>query len=66
MEEGRIEFLVKRDGKEAACQWVERTAQIYRKALASDSHAVFPQYRPRFEQSVRDFDKWLLECKKNN
>lgn len=59
-EQGRIEFLLRRDGREATRVWVERTLGIYRQALAdAGSHARDPVYRPRFEQSVREFEAWL-------
>ncbi|MGQ0546897.1 MAG: hypothetical protein ACT4P3_16450 [Betaproteobacteria bacterium] len=56
----RIELLVRRDGVREARAWVERTLKLYREAIASrGSHAATGEYRPRFEQSVRDFEDWL-------
>jgi hypothetical protein len=58
-EKERIELLVRRDGAEQARAWVERTLKLYREAIASGSHAASDAYRPRFEQSIRDFEAWL-------
>jgi hypothetical protein len=58
-EKDRIEFLVRRDGKEQARAWVERTLRLYREAITSGSHAAEGEYRPLFEQSIRDFEDWL-------
>jgi hypothetical protein len=58
-EKERIELLVRRDGVEQARAWVERTLKLYREAIASGSHAASDAYRPRFEQSIRDFEAWL-------
>lgn len=59
-EKQRIEFLVRRDGVEAARAWVERTLKLYREAIASGtSHAATKEYRPLFEQSIRQFEDWL-------
>jgi hypothetical protein len=59
-EEKRIEFLVQRDGRDAATAWVERTLGIYRQALLDPrSYALLPQYRPLFEDSIRTFEFWL-------
>jgi hypothetical protein len=60
LEKQRIELLVRRDGVEAARAWVERTLRLYREAIASGtSHASMKEYRPLFEQSIRDFEDWL-------
>jgi hypothetical protein len=58
-EKDRIEFLVRRDGAEQARAWVERTLKLYREAIASGSHAASNEYRPLFEQSIREFEEWL-------
>jgi hypothetical protein len=58
-EKERIEFLVRRDGIEEARAWVERTLRLYREAIAAGSHAATKEYRPLFEQSIRDFENWL-------
>lgn len=58
----RIRFLIARDGEEAARAWVRRTLGIYRDALRNrSSHATAPEFRPLFEQAVRDFETWLAE-----
>jgi hypothetical protein len=39
---------------------VERTLKLYREAIASGtSHAATKDYRPLFEQSIRQFEDWL-------
>ena len=59
-EDERIEFLVQRDGRDAATAWVERTLGIYRQALSDHrNYALLPQYRPLFEDSIRTFESWL-------
>ncbi|NIW86838.1 MAG: hypothetical protein GWN09_09655 [Gammaproteobacteria bacterium] len=61
-EAGRIRFLVERDGREAARKWVEETLKAYRDAVHSpSSHASKPNYKPLFEESIREFEKWLAE-----
>lgn len=51
---------MRRDGIEQARAWVERTLKLYREAIASSgSHAATKEYRPLFEQSIRDFEDWL-------
>jgi hypothetical protein len=61
-ESERIRFLVARDGEEAARAWVRRTLEIYRDALRNrSSHATAPEFRPLFEQAVRDFEAWLAQ-----
>lgn len=58
----RIEFLVNRDGPEAARDWVERTLKMYRAAVNdTNSHASNSQYKPLFEASIQVFEKWLLK-----
>ncbi len=59
-ERQRIEFLLARDGPQAAREWVERTREIYRAALASGANpAAASEYRSLFEAAVREFDEWL-------
>lgn len=59
-EKQRIAFLVRRDGYAAAREWVQRTREIYARALAAESgHAALPEYRPRFIAAVEEFDAWL-------
>jgi hypothetical protein len=59
-ESERIELLLRRDGYEVTCAWVERTLQIYEAALAHPhSHASDPFYRPLFERAVGEFRHWL-------
>ncbi len=59
-EQRRIELLIQRDGEAAAREWVRRTLESYRQALQSPaSHASLPEYRWRFEQSIREFEDWL-------
>jgi hypothetical protein len=59
-EKQRIDFLVRRDGVEDARAWVERTLKLYQRAIASSTgHAATGEYRPRFEQSIREFKAWL-------
>jgi hypothetical protein len=57
----RIQFLVQRDGPEEARRWVERTLKLYREAIASGSHAATNEYRPLFEQSIAEFERWLAQ-----
>ncbi|ADJ28746.1 hypothetical protein [Nitrosococcus watsonii] len=59
-EKGRINLLLQRDGLEAARNWVERTLNNYRKAIASPAnHASQKNYKPLFEQSIEEFEQWL-------
>ncbi len=59
-EQRRIAYLVERDGREAAVDWVRRTRDLYARALAEPSHfAAQAAWRPRFEAAVREFDAWL-------
>lgn len=59
-EAGRIRFLIERDGRAAARQWVRETLDIYRTAVASPrAHASNRFYRPAFERSISDFETWL-------
>ena len=59
-EAGRIRLIVERDGLDSAVQWVHRTLQIYAQALDDPANfARAAEYRPRFEQSIREFEAWL-------
>ncbi|OOC49713.1 hypothetical protein [Thioalkalivibrio versutus] len=56
----RIRFLIKRDGEAATREWVERTLNIYREALAgAGNHPPAAHYRSEFEHSIRRFEQWL-------
>lgn len=60
VEQGRIEFLVRRDGVPAAAQWVRRTVGIYRRAVLDPRHhASTKEYRVKFIQSYCSFKSWL-------
>lgn len=60
LEHERIELLLRRDGRAATREWVERTRRLYAEAIeSSHSHASLPQYKPEFEASIRVFDTWL-------
>ena len=59
-EASRIQFLLQRDGPEATRAWVSRTLRIYRESLDNRaSHVAAPEFRPLFEQAIRDFEAWL-------
>ncbi|ADE15242.1 hypothetical protein Nhal_2143 [Nitrosococcus halophilus Nc 4] len=59
-EEERINLLLQRDGLEATRNWVARTLNIYREAVASPaSHASQKNYKPLFEKSIKEFEEWL-------
>lgn len=59
-EQRRIALLLARDGHAATREWVERTLNIYRQALAQPgSYAREPGYRAGFERSIREFEEWL-------
>ena len=56
----RINFLIQRDGEQAARMWVERTLRMYREGINNPgSHASKSAYRPLFEESIREFEAWL-------
>jgi hypothetical protein len=56
----RINYLIERDGEEAARAWVERTLRIYREAITKPgSPASNATYRPLFEKAIREFEAWL-------
>jgi hypothetical protein len=59
-EQGRIEFLLQRDGIAATIEWVRRTLWIYRHALSGRGgygHA----YRRELIASCCDFKRWLRQ-----
>jgi hypothetical protein len=58
-ENGRIEFLIARDGLMAARAWVARTAVIYREALRASDYGSSGVYRRALEEAVREFEAWL-------
>ena len=59
-EEGRIGFLVQRDGRDATIAWVTRTMALYRRAVLAPGHfAGTPMYRRSFIRSYREFKRWL-------
>lgn len=59
-EADRIQFIVERDGLAAAITWVQVTLQTYTQALNDPrSFARTAEYRPLFEQSIREFQTWL-------
>ena len=58
----RINFLIERDGLDAAKSWVRNTYKIYRRALLNRKHyANTPEYRPKFINSCLVFRYWLSE-----
>ncbi len=58
----RINYLVRRDGYEAARAWVERTLKLYREAVSKPgSQASNAAYRPLFEQAIGEFEEWLTK-----
>lgn len=59
-EEGRIRFLLQRDGVAATIAWVQRTLRIYRAAVLDRGHfASSNVFRRRFIESYCDFKRWL-------
>lgn len=59
-EQDRIDFLLDRDGHAETRKWVVRTMEMYRDAIDTpSSHASLPEYRPRFEQAIAEFQAWL-------
>lgn len=59
-EDRRIEFLVARDGINAAAAWVRRTMSIYRRAVLMKNHyASGPPYRREFIEAYCAFKRWL-------
>lgn len=63
VDEGRIEFLVQRDGLAAATQWVRRTVGIYRRAVLDPRHhASTQEYRAKFIKAYCIFKSWLFRA----
>lgn len=61
-ETNRLELIVQRDGLDAAIAWAGRTMQTYLEALKDPRHyARTTEYRPKFEESVREFQRWLAQ-----
>jgi hypothetical protein len=61
-EEGRIRFLLLRDGEAQAVVWVKRTLRIYRAAVLDRSHyARSGTFRREFIESYCDFKRWLTK-----
>ncbi len=59
-ESQRLEFIVERDGEDAARAWAQRTLEIYRNAVDNPhSHASGAQYRGLFLAAIRDIEAWL-------
>ncbi|WP_053378299.1 hypothetical protein [Nitrospira moscoviensis] len=51
----RLERLCSRDGLEAARQWAQWAAGLYRQSLSDPMHyASQPDWRPLFERSLRE------------
>ncbi|MFO1363565.1 MAG: hypothetical protein U1F45_13990 [Burkholderiales bacterium] len=62
-ERDRLEFLVRRDGVEAAEAWARRTLRIYRRAVLTPGHfARLPEYRRRFVEAYCEFKRWLAHA----
>jgi len=54
-ERERLKTLVARDGMEAAKEWASRTATMYSQSISNPDHyASQPDWKPRFEQSIRE------------
>jgi hypothetical protein len=52
-ERARYEFLVSRDGEQAARAWCARTADIYAAAIHNPTHfASKKEWRSKFERSI--------------
>lgn len=59
-EQGRLDFLVRRDGEAAAVEWARRTMRIYRSAVLNRRHfASTAEYRRQFIESYCEFKRWL-------
>ena len=62
-EDGRIQFLLQRDGFETTVAWIQRTLRIYRGAvLDKGHHASTDGYRRGFIESYCDFKRWLARA----
>ena len=56
----RLETLVARDGVEQAKQWALKTAVIYRLSMSDSNHyASLPDWEPRFEESIRELNRFV-------
>jgi len=54
-ERERLNALVARDGMDAAKEWARKTAAIYSLSISNPDHyASQPDWKPRFEQSIRE------------
>lgn len=59
-EDGRIAFLMQRDGREATIRWLRSIIKTYRRAVLNRRHfASTPYYRYRFIGAYCDFKRWL-------
>ena len=59
-EEGRIRFLLGRDGEAETIAWVRRALRIYRAAVLGKPHyARSSVFRRGFIESYCDFKRWL-------
>ena len=59
-EQGRIEFLIRRDGLEEAIEWVHHTMRIYRRAVLDKRHfASTGEYHRTFIESYCEFKRSL-------
>jgi hypothetical protein len=51
----RLETLCTRDGVDAARQWADWSTTLYRQSIRDPDHfASQPDWKPRFEQSIRE------------
>lgn len=51
----RLETLCTRDGPDAAKQWAQWAATLYRLSISEPTHyASLPDWKPLFEQSIRE------------
>jgi hypothetical protein len=65
-ENERIEFLVQRDGVEAAVAWVDHTIRIYRRAVLDKRHfASTSEYRRKFIKAYCEFKRWLRQVQES-
>ena len=61
-EDGRIQFLLQRDGNAATVRWVGRTLRIYRAAVLDARHfASTDTYRRRYIRAYCAFKRWLAQ-----
>ena len=58
-ERKRLELLCARDGPDAARQWAQWAAGLYRQSLGNPSHyASQPDWKPLFERSIRELTEF--------